>query len=313
MRLFVGLTDYDWFRYHAARENVEEINFWRPSSEAGFKALLPGELFLFKLHAPRNFIAGGGFFVRFLQTPVSLAWRAFGTANGADSLQALRERISRYRHKPISLREDPAIGCIILGEPFFLLQEQWIPAPTDFSSNIVQGKGYDVEGGTGRLLWQEVRERLEAQAAQTAAPGPATGAVIQGPRFASPVTVLPRYGQGAFRLLVTEAYNRRCAMTRERTLPVLDAAHIHPYSLGGPHLPANGILLRSDLHRLFDLGYLTVDPDKRVVLVSRRLKEDFENGRDYYALQGKGILLPTDPQNLPSRENLVYHAERVYR
>jgi putative restriction endonuclease len=79
---------------------------------------------------------------------------------------------------------------------------------------------------------------------------------------------MPRYGQGAFRLLVTEAYNRRCTMTRERTVPVLDAAHIHPYSLGGPHSPANGILLRSDLHRLLDLGYVTVDPDAKTVIVS---------------------------------------------
>jgi hypothetical protein len=58
LRVFVGLTDYDWSRFHASRENVEEINFWRPSSKATFKALLPGELFLFELHSLRNFIAG---------------------------------------------------------------------------------------------------------------------------------------------------------------------------------------------------------------------------------------------------------------
>jgi putative restriction endonuclease len=312
MRLFVGLTDYDWFTFHASRQNVEEINFWRPSSEIRFKALLPGELFLFKLHAPRNSIAGGGFFVRFIQTPLSLAWRAFGVANGADSLQALRERISRYRHEPISPKEDPRIGCIILGEPFFFPQDQWIPAPTDFSSNIVQGKGYEVDRGVGQSLWRQVRERLEAQAVEMVSPGPATGSLIQGPRFGTAVTVLPRYGQGAFRLLVTEAYNRRCAMTRERTLPVLEAAHIHPYSQGGVHSSANGILLRSDLHRLFDLGYVTVDPNEKVVVVSRRLKEDFENGRDYYTLHGQRILLPTDPQSAPSRENLAYHFEHVY-
>jgi putative restriction endonuclease len=102
-------------------------------------------------------------------------------------------------------------------------------------------------------------------------------------------------------------------MTRERTLPVLDAAHIHPYSKGGAHSPANGILLRSDLHRLLDLGYITVHPIEKTVIVSPRLKEDFENGRDYYALHGQRIVLPTDSLNAPSRENLAYHAEHVYR
>jgi putative restriction endonuclease len=312
MRLFVGLTDYDWFQFHASRQNVEEINFWRPSSEVTFKALLPGELFLFKLHAPRNVIAGGGFFVRFLQTPVSLAWRAFGAGNGANDVAALRDRISRYRQGVIGPGEDPAIGCIILGEPFFFPQDQWIPAPADFSSNIVQGKGYDADTSTGLSLWHEVRERLELQAAQAVNSGPAVGAVIEGPRFGKPVTVPPRYGQGAFRLLVTEAYNRRCAVTRERTLPVLDAAHIHPYSQGGPHSPVNGLLLRSDLHRLLDHGYIGIDPDEMSVVVSPRLREDFENGRDYYALHGREITLPSDLSNVPSRENLIYHAEHVF-
>ena len=74
---------------------------------------------------------------------------------------------------------------------------------------------------------------------------------------------MPRLGQGAFRVLVTDAYRRRCTISNERTLPVLEAAHIRPYADNGPHQLSNGLLLRSDLHRLFDLGYFTVDPDRR--------------------------------------------------
>lgn len=55
------------------RGHVEEVNFWRPSPEAGFKALQPGEPLLFKLHAPMNLIAGGGSFVRFHQLPINLS------------------------------------------------------------------------------------------------------------------------------------------------------------------------------------------------------------------------------------------------
>jgi len=54
--------------------------------------------------------------------------------------------------------------------------------------------------------------------------------------------------------------------------------------------PGNGLLLRSDLHKLFDRGYVTVSPDLRFV-VSRRIREEFENGRDYYARNGSGLAL----------------------
>jgi putative restriction endonuclease len=117
MRLFVAVTDNDWFALHASRDHVEEVNFWRPSPEAGFKALQPGELLLFKLHAPMNFIAGGGFFVRFHQLPVNLRWETYGEANGVQSLEEMRQRIAYYRRTPILRHENPNIGCIMLAEP----------------------------------------------------------------------------------------------------------------------------------------------------------------------------------------------------
>ncbi len=85
MRLLVAVTDYDWFRLHAAKPSVEEVNFWRPSPTASFKALSIGEPLLFKLHSPRNFIAGGGFFTKFVHLPLRLAWETFGEGNGVRS------------------------------------------------------------------------------------------------------------------------------------------------------------------------------------------------------------------------------------
>jgi putative restriction endonuclease len=313
MRLYVGITDYNWFTFLASKGRTEEVNFWRPSAQTTFKRLQPGELFLFKLHAPNNFIVGGGFFIRFLQTPISLAWRAFGEANGVGSLQALRQIIGGHRAKGVSLGDDPIIGCILLGECFFFSKEEWIPSPVNLSSSIVQGKSYELTGQTGLSLWEGVRERLQRHAVQPELIGPATGTVIEGPKFGTPISVAPRLGQGAFRLLVTDAYNRRCAVTQERILPVLEAAHIRRYSSGGEHSLANGLLLRSDLHRLFDLGYLMVDPGQHTIEVSHRLKEEFENGRDYYALQGRKASIPIDPRYAPSRDNLLYHASKVFR
>ena len=221
MRLFVAVTDYDWFLVHAAQSSVEEVNFWQPSPDSAFKALAPREPLLFKLHAPRNFIAGGGFFAKFVSLPLSLAWEAFGVGNGVYSLEEGRKRISKYRRVPIGPQEDPNIGCIVLAEPFFFPQELWIPMPSDFSLNIVRGKGYDTEDFVGATLWKEVVNRIAQCSVFRNDESAETKAIIETSRFGNPVTVLPRLGQGAFRVLVTDAYGKRCAFTRERTLPVV--------------------------------------------------------------------------------------------
>ena len=217
------------------------------------------------------------------------------------------------RRTPIRPHDNPDIGCIILVEPFFFPEGDWIPSPPDFALNTVTGKGYDAEDGTVRLVWQQVLERLDRQRATRLDPGPATIAAIESARYGRPTSVMPRLGQGAFQVLVADAYGRRCAMTNVKTLPVLEAAHIRPYHAEGPHQLSNGLLLRSYSHRLFDLGNVTVDPGERRIVVSRRIREKFENGRDYYQLQGRPVTQPNDPCSLPAREYLDYHAGVIFR
>ena len=60
MKAFVGITDRDWFELLSSLPQLDEVNFWQPSGKQQFRALAPGELFLFKLHSPDNFIVGGG-------------------------------------------------------------------------------------------------------------------------------------------------------------------------------------------------------------------------------------------------------------
>jgi putative restriction endonuclease len=325
----VGITDYDWFKLHSSKTTVEEVNFWRPSSRIGFNVLKWGEPFLFKLHSPLNFIVAGGFFTKFVRLPVSLAWEAFGEVNGARTLEEVRVRISKYRAQPIGETEDPVIGCILLEEPFFFERSDWIPVPTDFKPGIQMGKSYDMSSGTGLMLWREVTARLSGGVARLRGPqpgipagvgrsgrahiGPATIAALESARYGKPILVSPRLGQGSFRVLVTDAYGYRCAMTSERTLPVLEAAHIRPYGKEGRHELSNGLLLRSDLHKLFDLGYMTVDPNEKKIVVSPRIREEYENGRDYYALHGRPLAQPQNTLAVPSFGNLQYHAEHVFR
>ena len=131
-------------------------------------------------------------------------------------------------------------------------------------------------------------------------------------RYGAEYLARARLGQGAFRVLVTEAYHRRCAITGERTLPVLEAAHIRPYAESGPHRISNGILLREDLHTLFDDGYITLSPDLRVK-VSSRIREEFENGREYYAHHGQPLVaMPERAEERPDTDLLRWHNEHVF-
>ena len=103
---FVGVTDWDWFQFLKSQPGIDEVNFWQPSGNNVFRALPPGGLFLFKLHMPRNFIVGGGFFAYANLLPASLAWSAFERKNGAQTFGEMRSRIAHYRHAELG-RADP--------------------------------------------------------------------------------------------------------------------------------------------------------------------------------------------------------------
>jgi|ERR1043166_414343 putative restriction endonuclease len=281
IRLLVAVTDRDWFEHLRTRPAISEVNFWAPGA-APFKALEAGELFLFKLHAPLNFIVGGGVFAYSNNLPCSLAWEAFQEGNGAASLAEMRQRIIKYRRMDAQVREDFSIGCRILTQPFFFAESNWIAVPASWSPNIVTFKTYDTSDGDGAVLWAAVQDRLAKSQA------PIVPMLPDQARYGAPMLVRPRLGQGAFRIMVTDAYSRRCAITGERTLPALEAAHIKPFAEGGSHNPSNGLLLRRDIHSLFDLGYVTVATDLRFN-VSRKIKEEFENGRQYYQYHGQLI------------------------
>lgn len=303
IKLVVAVTDSDWFDQLRRRPDLSEVNFWSPSA-ATFQALQPGELFLFKLHSPRNFIVGGGIFAYANRLPCSLAWEAFGESNGAPSLREMRNRVSKYRSfAPGEERTDFSVGCRILTQPFFFQQDAWIPVPASWSRNIVSFKTYSTDEADGEQLWEQVTTRLDRL------PTPDVGEPAA--RYGDPRLIRPRLGQGAFRVIVTDTYDRRCAITKERTLPALEAAHIRPYADGGLHLPSNGLLLRRDLHSLFDSGYVTVTPDYRFE-VSRRIKEEFENGRHYYELHGQEISRPQRIDHLPDPAALRWHNESCF-
>ncbi|MBE0565771.1 MAG: HNH endonuclease [Krumholzibacteria bacterium] len=320
MHGFIATTDQDWFDFLAARADLDEVNFWAPSGKATLKSIPPGSPFLFKLKSPHHAIGGFGFLGPVSSVPMSLAWEAFGEKNGAPDLPTMARRIRKYRGRFEMPKGgagfDPPVGCRMILQPMFFKRDDWIPAPRDWARNIVQGKTYDLRQGEGKRIWDACVERLTARRGELPLPA-ARDKVAAGPRYGREQVYRPRLGQGSFRIAVTDAYGRACAVTGEHSLPVLDSAHIQPYADGGPHEVSNGLLLRADLHRLYDKGYVTVTPDYEF-RVSGALRDEFENGRVYYDLESmvreRGtIYLPTGVEHRPDQDRLAWHREVVYR
>lgn len=313
VRLWAANTDLDWFDFLSVQPGIDEVNFWQPSGYATFGAIGPGELFLFKLKSPRNVIGGFGVLSQSTNMPLSLAWDAFGIKNGARTFPEMRGRVLQYR--PTAQNEpDPQIGCRVVVQPVFLPEPLWIPQPDSWARSIVVGKTYDTGTPEGLRLWQHVITAADAVRDAGLRPGVAEEQSIYiapGARYGGPHLIRPRLGQGAFRLAVTDAYNRECAITGGRVLPALEAAHIQSYSHGGEHEVSNGLLLRRDIHSVFDAGYLTFDEDLRVV-VSDRVRTDFNNGNEYRRLHGQPLRPPCQPALHPNLERFKWHRENRF-
>jgi putative restriction endonuclease len=308
---YIANTDQKWFEFLRSLPPQEEVNFWNPSDRNQFGGPV-GTPFIFRLKSPIHKIGGFGLVTWADRMPEWLAWECFGQGNGAPTLDALRVQIANLRESSDIQKRDTLdqIGCIILGQPVFFPPELWIPQPDGWPTMTMRSKKYDLTVGEGKRVWDACLER--ARALPLPAVDPPLPGVATGDRFGTPTLVAPRLGQGVFRLAVTRAYDSACAVTNEHSLPALEAAHIRPYGDGGVHDVRNGLLLRSDVHRLFDRGYVTVTPDHRVE-VSSRLKEHFSNGKSYYPLHGQLIGVPKKVIYQPDPQLLQWHNEHRFQ
>ncbi|WP_228061603.1 HNH endonuclease [[Phormidium] sp. LEGE 05292] len=119
------------------------------------------------------------------------------------------------------------------------------------------------------------------------------------------ISIARRQGQYEFRKILLEAYNYRCAITEFDVQEALEAAHIIPYIATENNHPSNGLLLRADLHTLFDLNLITIDPEKLEVILDPRLRES-----SYRQLHGKLLQLPKDQLYWPKKEALKWRFEQ---
>lgn len=306
MKGLVAPTDFDWYQKLSSLGDLDEVNFWQPAGHRPVKSISPLDPFFFKLKTPHNAIGGFGLYFHSSPFPALSAWNAFGEKNGVSSYAELVERCVRYRRnlrKPnLEPGQDPEIGCVLIVQPIFFKKQDWIPQPADWQKNTISPSTYDLTKGEGARIWSECLSR-------------GAGFVDVGteaPRYGAPRMIEARLGQGTFRLSVIDAYSRACSITEEHSLPALEAAHIKPFSEGGPQSVRNGLLFRADVHKLFDAGYVTVTPDT-VFHVSPRLRKDWSNGRSYYPLDGKKLTVPRNRVEHPDPELLKWHNDHVFK
>ena len=302
----IAITDESWYGFLAHHPELSELNFWTPSARRSFRAPQFSP-FLFKLRAPHNAICGFAYFVQFSTLPDWLAWESFGFGNGCSSFAEMHSRITAIRTR---IRYDEQsgsdqIGCIQLVSPVFFPRDAWIPQPRDWKPRTQTPVKFDLSVGEGRRVWEECLSRVSVMV-------PITSSTPEKSRYGDPRLVSPRLGQATFRIAVLDAYARACAVTGEHSLPALEAAHIRSYASDGPHEIFNGVLLRADLHRLFDTGYVTVTPELHLE-VSPRLRADYSNGRSYYPLQGTRLSVPKYELHRPNKDFLMWHNECVFR
>lgn len=128
---------------------------------------------------------------------------------------------------------------------------------------------------------------------------------IEDARNRVAASIVRRRGQAAFRKKLLAAYAERCAITGCDQPEVLEAAHIHPYRGQQTNAVANGVLLRADLHTLFDLYLIAIEPDTRLIRLAPALSKS-----DYAQYEGMPLNTPVSPLAMASTEALQWHADR---
>lgn len=119
-------------------------------------------------------------------------------------------------------------------------------------------------------------------------------------------SIVRRRGQPQFRKQLLEAYQGRCAVTACPLQQVLEAAHIHPYLGAETNVVSNGLLLRADLHTLFDLGLWWVNPVNLRIEISEALL-----GGEYGSIEGRSLALPKNESEHPSRSALEFRRSAI--
>lgn len=237
-KVMVALTDYDWYSTLMGLQSVDMVNFWTPTPW-NVSGLSKGDkvYFLLKEKYGRK-ICGYGDFAYYENESVEEAWNKYGIYNGVENLANLQLRVARYTDKNSEkgfTGQGHIIGCIILNDVVFFDQiEQVSPKEYgwDIPKQVVKYKYFDQQHSIASIE-QSIEDIFPF--------------ILLSNDDAKEYTQTKsknRKGQFEFRQKILKAYNNTCCITGEKTLDLLQAAHIQNHISQASNHIQNGILLR---------------------------------------------------------------------
>jgi hypothetical protein len=180
--------------------------------------------------------------------------------------------------------------------------ELYDPAQHGVWEIFPDGSAGNRSGVSIRLVVDPTMEALSEAAELADASGDFDANDVEDARKRAMMAIVRRQGQPAFRKMLLEAYGDACAITGCNLPQVLEAAHVHPYKGDHTNVVSNGLLLRADIHTLFDLRLIAIDPDTLTVLVSPNL-----DGTEYAQLKGRALRSSSQGSLRISKDALAWH------
>lgn len=294
-------TDRNWFHFLRKQPDISIVNFWTPT-DWNIHNLSQGDYWYFVLKGsePRK-IGGGGRFIEYKFMRASKAWELYGFGNGAASYQEMVDWLNEYiskralASKPSS---DPEIGCVILDNCIFVADHQQktsLEFGLTFPKEVVKFKTFNhpplqlTKVATKQINISDDEDDLIPPDEEDA-------------RKRIKASIVRRQGQPQFRQSLLTEYEGKCAITGCDVSDALEAAHITPYMGEQTNTVQNGLLLRADIHTLFDLGKIAISPNDFRIILHRDLRDGH-----YGTFHLKMISVPKNKSSWPSIYALEKH------
>jgi putative restriction endonuclease len=292
----ISPTDKNWFDFLKDSELNSYVNFWTPTPW-NVRNLSLGNRFYFMLKSPIRKLGGFGEFQEYKNLTALQAWNEFGFRNGRGSKQEFIDSIQQYIDKNSSRLGGQEIdintyeiGCISLKNCEFWETEKFI--------NI---EDYDV---TFPVQVVKIKYFTTYDPFYNLQENSSDFCIIGAPRNDKQnISINSRYGQAEFRGKVLRAYDNQCCISGETIPEILEAAHIQEYRNINSNHVQNGLLLRTDLHRLYDNGLIYID-ENYVINISNQISSPH-----YIQYHDKLIKLPSNLHEYPSKDALAKRKE----
>ncbi len=288
----ISPTDNYWFQFLKESGFNSYVNFWTPTPW-NIKKLKPRSRWYFLLKSPIRQIGGFGEFVEYKNLSANQAWKEYGKRNGSLGKNQFIESIKTYIDKnsekfggkPIDVNTYE-IGCVILKNCQFYDEGNYLRPENyqiEFATQVVKYKYFNQYDPFTNLSTDFDNFNL-----------------VNEPREEYKKEINQRKGQSKFKGAILKAYNNKCCISGETCQELLEAAHIQEYLNELSNHIQNGILLRVDLHRLFDNGLLFIDSNY-TIHISPILQSAV-----YKQFDGMKISLPDNSNDYPSKESLEH-------